>query len=129
MARKADEEGLLCWEEVPANWDIDFSDDDVQELYRQQLRELVQRDWNRPSVALWSIANETDHQDATRNRELPEIADFVRRLDDSRLMTAACFVDEIDDKMVVQDPLVDSLDVVGVNEYYGWYHGNTDDMA
>ncbi|WP_207591776.1 glycoside hydrolase family 2 TIM barrel-domain containing protein [Halomontanus rarus] len=129
MARTADEEGILLWEEVPAYWDVDFGDDDVQELYRQQLRELVQRDWNRPSVLLWSIANETDHEDATRNRVLPEIAEFVRKLDDSRLVTAACFADEIDDGVVVQDSLVDSLDVIGINEYYGWYHGDAADIA
>lgn len=129
MGRKADEEGILLWEEVPAYWDVNFGDNDVQQLYRQQLRELIQRDWNRASVALWSIANETDHEDDTRNRVLPEIVEFVRELDDSRLVTAACFVDESDDGLIIQDPLADSLDVIGVNEYYGWYHGDTDDMA
>ena len=129
MARTADEEGILLWEEVPAYWDIDFGDDEVQELYRQQLRELVQRDWNRPSVALWSIANETDHEDDVRNRVLPEMVDFVRGLDGSRLVTAACFVDETDDGLAIRDPLADSLDVVGINEYYGWYYGDADDMA
>jgi beta-glucuronidase len=129
MARKADEEGILLWEEVPAYWDIDFGDDRVQDLYRQQLRELIQRDWNRPSVALWSIANETDHEDTVRNRVLPEMVDFVRDLDASRLVTAACFVDETDGGLAIQDPLADSLDVVGINEYYGWYYGDADDMV
>ncbi|MDF9747846.1 glycoside hydrolase family 2 protein [Natrinema salsiterrestre] len=128
MARTADEEGILLWEEVPAYWDVNFGDEDVQELYRQQLRELIQRDWNRASVALWSIANETDHNDDTRNEVLPEMADYVRELDDTRLVTAACFVDETDDGIVLQDPLEEHLDVVGVNEYYGWYYGNADDL-
>ncbi|MFC6727185.1 glycoside hydrolase family 2 TIM barrel-domain containing protein, partial [Natronoarchaeum mannanilyticum] len=128
MARTADEEGILLWEEVPAYWDINFGDEEIQELYRQQLRELIQRDWNRASVALWSIANETDHNDETRNEVLPEMADYVRDLDDTRLVTAACFVDETDDGIVLQDPLEEHLDVVGVNEYYGWYYGDADDL-
>lgn len=128
MARTADEEGILLWEEVPAYWDIEFGDESVQELYRQQLRELVQRDWNRASVVLWSIANETDHDDDTRNEVLPEMAHYVRELDDTRLVTAACFVDETSEGLVVRDPLEDHLDVIGINEYYGWYYGDADTM-
>ncbi|WP_217472079.1 glycoside hydrolase family 2 TIM barrel-domain containing protein [Haloterrigena gelatinilytica] len=56
---------------APAYHNINFGDEDVQELYRQQLRELIQRDWNRASVALWSIVNETDHNGDTRNELLP----------------------------------------------------------
>lgn len=119
MARTADEEGILLWEEVPAYWDIDFGDDSVQALYRQQLRELIQRDWNRASVILWSIANETDHNDEVRNAVLPEMADYVCELDDTRLVTAACFVDETDDGLAIQDPLGEHLDVIGINEYHG----------
>jgi beta-glucuronidase len=129
MARTADQEGILLWEEVPAYWDIDFGDDEVQDLYRQQLRELIQRDWNRASVALWSIANETDHEDDVRNRVLPEMVDFVRDLDGNRLVTAACFVDETDDGLAIRDPLADSLNVVGINQYYGWYYGDAEDMS
>lgn len=128
MARTADEEGILLWEEVPAYWDVEFGDETVQRLYRQQLRELIQRDWNRASVALWSIANETDHTDAVRNEVLPKMAASVRELDDSRLVTAACFIDETDDGLVIRDPLADDLDVIGINEYYGWYYGDADNM-
>jgi len=129
MARRADEAGVLLWTEVPAYWSVEFGDADVQANYRQQVREVVQRDWNRPSVALWSIANETDHEDETRNEVLPEIAEYVRSLDETRLVTAACFVDETDDgDIVLADPLADHLDVFGVNQYRGWYHGEPDDF-
>ena len=129
MARRADEAGVLLWTEVPAYWTVEFDDPAVRDNYRQQVREVVQRDWNRPSVALWSIANETDHEDETRNEVLPEIAAHVRSLDDTRLVTAACFVDETDEgEIVLADPLADHLDVFGINEYRGWYHGEPDDF-
>jgi len=129
MARTADEKGVLLWEEVPAYWSVSFGEANVQKNYRQQLRELVQRDWNRPSVALWGIANETDHTDDDRNEVLPAMADYVRDLDDSRLVTAACFMEETEDGYTVSDPLVDSLDVFGINQYQGWYGGEADDFA
>lgn len=128
MARMADKEGILLWEEVPAYHNINFGDEDVQELYRQQLREVVQRDWNRASVALWSIANETDHTDETRNKVLPQMANYVRELDDTRLVTAACFISDTDDGLIIRDPLKEHLDVIGINQYYGWYYGDADDM-
>ncbi|MFB6200543.1 MAG: glycoside hydrolase family 2 protein [Halorhabdus sp.] len=128
IARRADEEGILLWEEVPAYWQITFEQDDVQELYRQQLRELIQRDWNRPSVLLWSIANETDHEDDVRNRVLPDMVAYVRELDETRLVTAACWLDETETGFELRDPLADTLDVVGINEYRGWYEGKADDL-
>lgn len=131
MARRADEEGILLWEEVPAYWGVAFGEEETRERYREQLRELIQRDWNRASVALWSIANETDHEDDTRNRVLSEMTDYVRELDDTRLITAACFVNESGDgdRLVIRDPLVEDLDVIGINEYYGWYYTSPGAMA
>ncbi|MFB6151970.1 MAG: glycoside hydrolase family 2 protein [Haloarculaceae archaeon] len=130
MARRADEEGVLLWEEVPAYWWVDFDDPAVRANHRQQLRELVQRDWNRPSVVLWSVANETDASETARNEALPEAVDHVSELDDTRLVTAACFVDETEaGDLVPSDPLAAHLDVFGVNQYYGWYEGEAGDFA
>lgn len=128
MARRADEEGILLWEEVPAYWQVAFESDHVRALHRDQLTVLIQRDWNRPSVIMWSIANETDHEDRHRNEALRAAVDHVRALDDSRLVTAACWVDETEAGLELRDPLADKLDVVGVNEYYGWYGGEADDL-
>lgn len=51
----ADRMGILVWEE-PANPTI-YTDQSKQRL-RKQLRELISRDYNRPSVVMWSIYNE-----------------------------------------------------------------------
>jgi beta-glucuronidase len=56
------------------------------------------------------------------------MADYVRELDQTRLVTAACFVEESDDGLSLEDPLQQHLDVVGINEYYGWYYGDASDM-
>lgn len=130
MSRKADEEGILLWEEVPAWQNISFENEEVRNLHRQQLKEMIQRDWNRPSVILWSIANETDPESKMRNEALREMTNYVRKLDSSRLVTAACFIseDENGERIYIDDPLKDYLDIIGINEYYGWYYGESDDM-
>lgn len=55
------------------------------------------------------------------------MAEYVRELDDTRLVTTACFVDE-DDGLVLNNPLEEELDVVEINEYYGWYHRDSNEM-
>jgi beta-glucuronidase len=43
----------------------------------------------------------------------------ARSLDDSRLVSAACLIDQ--ENLLIRDRLADFLDVIGINEYYGWY--------
>ncbi|MEE4208950.1 MAG: glycoside hydrolase family 2 TIM barrel-domain containing protein [Parvularcula sp.] len=88
LAKVADEVGLLLWEEVPIYWNIDFSDAEVIAVAQDQLARLVRRDWNRASVVIWSVANETPNNEA-RLAFLKERIDEVRTLDDTRLVSAA----------------------------------------
>ena len=37
-------------------------DDDLLEAHKQALKELIQRDKNRPAVVMWSIGNEPQSQ-------------------------------------------------------------------
>jgi beta-glucuronidase len=47
------------------------------------------------------------------------LADLARREDPTRLVSAACLVDGGLNR--IADRLAAELDVIGVNEYYGWY--------
>jgi len=98
--------------------------DDVDlELARQQLRELITRDKNRAAVILWSVANETPRGEA-RLRFLRTLIDEARRLDPTRLVTAALEHRYVNDTtIVIDDELGRYLDVLGNNEYIGWYDG------
>lgn len=88
MARAADELGIMLWEEVPVYWNIAWDNPDTLALARDLVTRLVQRDWNRASVVIWSVANETPVSDA-RMAFLGHLIDDVRALDDSRLVSAA----------------------------------------
>jgi beta-glucuronidase len=72
------------------------------------------------SIILWSIANETPNN-PERTLFLKTLAQDVRKLDSTRLVTAALLVRSEGRIKYVDDPLGESLDVLGANEYIGWY--------
>jgi beta-glucuronidase len=129
MVRMADEMGLMVWSEIPVYWTILFGDDAVYAKAEQQLDEMIERDRNRAAVILWSVANETPN---TRPRFtfLDRLVRRARTLDSSRLITAATDTQASDnDVLRIHDPLAGILDVIGVNNYCGWYRGKPGDCA
>ena len=127
MTRAADRMGVLIWSEIPTYWAIQFDNPAVLAKAKQQLHEEIDRDRNRASIALWSIANETPATPA-RTRFLTALAEEVRSLDRERLVTAALLVrGNGPHQKVVDDKLGEALDVIGMNEYVGWYEGKPED--
>jgi beta-glucuronidase len=123
MLREADRLGVLAWSEVPVYWAIHWDDPATLANAKQQLRESITRDRNRASVILWSVANETPIS-APRNAFLKALVDHVRELDTTRLVTAALERGKPEgDTQVIEDPFGQQLDVIGCNEYIGWYDG------
>ena len=124
--RLADELGLLVWAEIPVYWTIDWESPEALAGARGQLTELVTRDRNRASVIIWSVGNETPPTEP-RLRFLRELVRRARELDPSRLVSAALERRELDPlTQVIDDPLGAELDVLGCNEYLGWYDGLPD---
>jgi beta-glucuronidase len=66
------------------------------------------------------MANETPNTEA-RTRFIETLASRARQLDPTRLITAALLVRADGHTKIVDDPLGSALDVIGVNEYIGWY--------
>jgi beta-glucuronidase len=129
MLRAADEMGLLVWAEIPVYWTIDFESPAVLERARQQLDEMIARDANRASIILWSMANETPVGEA-RFTFIGELAEHARQLDPTRLITAALDTQTSDrDRRIIRDPLADTIDVIGINSYCGWYSDSAGDCA
>ena len=127
MIRQADRMGLLVWEEVPVYWDIAWPNPATLENAKSQLRDVIARDQNRAAVAMWSLSNETPIS-PERTAFLKTLADSARQLDTTRLITSAMNrVEHSGDVRTFNDPLGESLDVLGVNEYIGWYEGRQED--
>lgn len=122
MVRTADSLGLLVWSEIPVYWTIDFTSDEVLNKAKGQLQEMITRDRNRASVIIWSVGNETPVS-PVRTKFMRALLDAARKMDDTRLVSAALEVNNKDGKNVIDDPLGEYTDIVAVNEYLGWYRG------
>ena len=123
MTRLADEMGIMVWSEIPVYWTILWDNPETFENARNQLGENITRDKNKASVILWSVANETPLSEA-RLKFLKGLIDHARKMDPSRLLTAANERHYADpNTQIVDDPLGEYLDVLGCNEYVGWYDG------
>jgi len=117
-SRIADEAGILLWEEIPVYWAIEFDSAEVYQNAENQLIELIKRDRNRASVIIWSVGNENADTDP-RLSFMRSLVSTARKLDPSRLVSAACLIDT--ERLRIADRLAEYIDVIGINEYYGWY--------
>jgi len=126
MTRTADKLGLMVWSEIPDYWALQFENPAVLAKSKQQLGEMIRRDRNKASIVLWSVANETPNTEA-RTKYLTTMVDLAHQLDPTRLVTAALLVRTEKNSSghgttkIVDDPLGKALDVIGTNEYIGWY--------
>ncbi len=126
MTRMADSLGLLVWSEIPVYWTIQWENEATLKNASRQLTEMITRDKNRASIILWSMSNETPLSEP-RLAFLRALAEKARALDSTRLITAALERHYINPTtQVIDDPFGEYLDVVGVNEYLGWYDGLPD---
>jgi len=111
-----DEMGLLFWEECPfyARWPEVVGHRRYLALAERTLEEMIRRDWNRPSVVIWSVLNESSTATLPGARAAARLVRKVRTLDDTRLVGYAS-------NTALRDRGFRFLDVIGVNSYPGWY--------
>ena len=123
MLREAERLGILVWSEIPVYWTIEWENPAVYANASQQLADMITRDHNRASVILWSVANETPPSEP-RLKFLSGLAGQVRALDPTRLVTGALEIHtSAAGVRTIDDPLGQYLDVIGMNNYCGWYGG------
>ncbi|MFT4049027.1 MAG: glycoside hydrolase family 2 TIM barrel-domain containing protein [Solirubrobacterales bacterium] len=119
----ADAHGVFVWEQVPA-----FRPRNTQlrsATYRRTVvkytKEIVQRYRGYASVLTWSLSNEAVPSD-TKYLDLMTSAQVkaAKALDPQGLTSADYAASPTDSK---QQPAYRRVDILGLNEYFGWYPG------
>ncbi len=124
----ADREGLLIWSEIPvyAVKTPYLKRLEVRKLAARELEDNILANQNHPSIMLWSIGNELSARPGPVQQNYIERATRqARALDPSRPIglavagypSAGC------------RPQYAALDVVGINDYFGWYPGPNGQIA
>ncbi|MBC7486330.1 MAG: beta-glucuronidase [Cytophagaceae bacterium] len=128
VVRLADQMGLMVWEEIPVYWTIQWDNPQTYANAENQLKEVINRDKNRASSIIWSMANETPVS-KPRTDFLLRLATKTRELDPTRLVSAALEIHATDADpftKTIDDPFANYVDVLSFNQYVGWYDGLPD---
>ena len=117
-----DRAGIMVWIEPPiycihpktdATNSV-FADPEFRRLANSMVEEMILHARNHPSVIIYGVGNECNTENPEARPFFQELCDTVRRLDSTRLVSYASLYGAI-------GPLAGMVDIIGVNEYWGWY--------
>jgi Glycosyl hydrolases family 2, TIM barrel domain/Glycosyl hydrolases family 2, sugar binding domain/Glycosyl hydrolases family 2 len=125
---RMDELGMLAWTEVPV-YSVKtkyLKQKLVRQLAAKELASAVQTNINHPSVIVWSAGNELSARPGpVQGYYIQRAVKLAKSLDPTRPVglavagypSAGC------------QPEYGPLDVIGINEYFGWYSGPNGQIA
>lgn len=127
-----DRHGILMQSEVPAWGPGTFAgmgaepDADVLENGLEQLREMIARDRNHPSIVVWGLCNEIGGQNPPAYQFARHMLEEAKKLDPGRFCAYAS-------ESLRENPerdVASLMDIIETNEYFGsWQSGNAESVA
>jgi beta-glucuronidase len=115
----ADAHGLLIIAEA-GNWQLtpkQMADPVMRARYQAQLREMMERDWNHPSVIAWSVGNEYHSHKPEGQSWTKDMYAYVKSIDASRLVTFSSMFVFRDIIQKPEDEASQYVDFVSANIY------------
>jgi beta-galactosidase len=111
----ADKYGIVIDEETPSIKNQEFS----AEVQEQQMKEMIRRDRNHPSIMIWSMGNETNHAVDSKFAVAEDTTRILtaRRVSDG---SAGKFVKHTDDNLAIEDLLRCTI--------RGWYNSDVKNL-
>lgn len=111
-----DKMGLLVQAEAFDCWELSKTENDYhkywQEWHEKDLRDMIKRDRNHPSIMMWSIGNEVREQKEKYGYKIAkELVDICHQEDPSRPTTAG--FNNL--SAAIKNGLADEVDLVGAN--------------
>jgi len=125
--QRADELGMLVWSEVPVyqipNPQLAIAANRAR--YVAAVASMVEVNRDHPSVMVWSVGNEmASSADDSQASYIAAAAAKAKQLDPSRPVGIAA-----GGPGNTCQSAYDPLDVIGLNDYYGWYTGESGTIA
>ena len=115
----ADAHGMLIIAEV-GNWNLgawQMADPGVRKLWQAQMLEMMQQDWNHPSVIAWSMGNEFESATPQGIAWTRDMRAYTLGLDQTRLITFASRFTGYPEVKTGTDEASQYSDFVSVNIY------------
>lgn len=117
--------GITIVEEIPV-YQLEFDqmkDPVLLDNAAQQIAEMIERDKNNPAILAWSVGNEFGNFWPTAATLTGTLDAQAKRFDPTRptlavITNVSC--------VVPLDFALPQVDIIGVNQYYGWYMGIVD---
>ena len=124
----ADQRGMLMWSEIPmySMKTEKLKSVAVRKIAANELRDNVLANGTHPSIAVWSVGNELSSKPGpTQGDYLRRAAELARSIDDTRAIGYAVAGYPSAGCQTEYAP----LDVIGINDYFGWYPGPSGQLA
>ncbi|MBJ7330509.1 MAG: beta galactosidase jelly roll domain-containing protein [Solirubrobacteraceae bacterium] len=118
----ADEAGIMIWSEIPvyAVKTQYLKQRAVRELAAKELEDNIEANQNHPSVITWSVGNELSSRPGpVQGYYIQRAARQAKKLDPTRPVSIAVAGYPSAGCQSEYGP----VDIVGINEYFGWYPG------
>ncbi|XP_054289070.1 beta-glucuronidase isoform X2 [Macrosteles quadrilineatus] len=110
----AEQMGFMIIDEVPSV-DTENYSQTLLDKHKMAMAELINRDKNRASVIMWSVANEPRTSEPQAGPYFGEVVKFVKSIDHLRPVTAVIATPNS------KDEAGQWMDVICFNRYNGWY--------
>jgi beta-glucuronidase len=128
MEELADEAGIMLWSEIPFDKlpPREVARSSVRSAGLSELRQNILANSSHPSIIVWSIANELwPRPDSSQGEYIARAAALSHQLDPTRPVGLAVAAYP---SVGCQARWYAPLDVVGLNDYFGWYPGPVGDL-
>jgi len=111
--------GIIVMDEMPAwkTYPVFLGDTSGQRKAKEYMQSLIDAHGNYTSVAIWCIGNEIQSIKGRVADYVRHVSEFTKSIDPSRLVTYTSYFYQF-------DRAYQYVDIVSVNEYFGWYVGS-----
>lgn len=114
----ADEMGILVIDEAPHVGITRYHyNEKTSGLCVRNIKRMVERDKNHPSVIMWSVANEPESNHPDAENFFKKLYESAKDLDKTRPVTLVSAMD-VPDR---EDVSLKYFDIICINRYFGWY--------